>query len=123
MLEPPGTAVHDVFSARVATRHIRKDIQFKEMQAVNHALHLWLDQLRGMTVALYCDNDACVHGLSKLSIRGLAMAPLRQIATRIAAEATPPVQQGDKGRYDDIRRLLPRIRRLSTRRRVHIHSP
>ena len=37
-----------------------------------------------------------------------------------AAEATPPVQQGDKGRYDDIRRLLPRIRRLSTRRRVHI---
>lgn len=90
MLERPGTAVHDVFSARVATRHIRKDIQFKEMQAVNHALHLWLDQLRGMRVALYCDNDACVHGLSKPFIRGLAMAPLRQLATTIAAEATPP---------------------------------
>lgn len=40
MLERPGTAVHDVFSAPVATRHIPKDIQFKEMQAVNHALHL-----------------------------------------------------------------------------------
>ena len=39
MLEQPGEAVHDVFSTRVATRYIRKDIQFKEMQAVNYALY------------------------------------------------------------------------------------
>ena len=84
ILEPPGTAIHEAFSTRVATRHIRKDIQFKEMQAVNYALHLWLNRLRGTKVVLYCDNDACVHGLSKLSIRGLAMGPLRQIATTIA---------------------------------------
>ena len=84
MLDQPGTAVHEAFSTRVATRHIRKDIQFKEMQAVNYALHLWLDQLRGRRVILYCDNKACVHGLSKLSIRGLAMGPLRQIAMTMA---------------------------------------
>ena len=84
MLEQPGMAVHNVFSTRVATRHIRKDIQFKEMQAVNYALQLWLNQLRGTEVVLYCDNEACVHGLAKLSIRGLAMGPLRQIATTIA---------------------------------------
>ena len=80
MLDQPDSTVYDVFSTRVATRHIRKDIQFQEMQAVNYALHLWLDQLRGRKVFLYCDNEACVHGLSKLSIRGLAMGPLRQIA-------------------------------------------
>ena len=40
MLERPGITVHNVFSTRVITRHIRKDIQFKEMQTVNYALHL-----------------------------------------------------------------------------------
>ena len=84
ILEHPGTAVYHAFSTRIATRHLRKDIQFKEMQAVSHALLLWLDQIRGRKVFLYCDNDACVHGLSKLSIRGSAMGPLRQIATILA---------------------------------------
>ena len=31
MLDEPGSAINDVFSIRVTTRHIRKDIQFKEM--------------------------------------------------------------------------------------------
>ena len=53
MLGQPDEAVYDVFSTRVATRHIHKDIQFKEMQAVNYALHLWLDQLRGTRVVLF----------------------------------------------------------------------
>ena len=35
-------------------------------------------------MVLYYDNEACVYGLSKLSIRGLAMGPLRQIATTMA---------------------------------------
>ena len=84
MLEQPGMAVNDVFSTGVATRHLRKDIQFKEMQAVSFAIHLWLDQLRGKSVVLYCDNEACVYGLTKLSIRGSAMGPLRQIAMTAA---------------------------------------
>ena len=30
MLEQPGTAMHDILSARIATRPLRKAIQFKE---------------------------------------------------------------------------------------------
>ena len=36
------------------------------------------------TLTLCCDNDACVHALQKSSIRGLAMAPLRDIAMLLA---------------------------------------
>ena len=72
--------VQEAFSIRLATRYRRKDIQFKEMKAVYHAIQLWLVRLRGSKLVLYCDNDACVHGLQKLSIRGSAMAPLRDIA-------------------------------------------
>lgn len=32
----------EAFSIRMATRHRRKDIQFKEMKAVQHAIQLWL---------------------------------------------------------------------------------
>ena len=96
------------------------------MQVVNHALHLWLDQLRGMRVALYCDNDACVHGLSKLSIRGLAMAPLRQIATTIAeydillcptwipTQANQPADDLSRFRYRKIADIYPQLRHLNT---------
>ena len=31
MLERPGMAVYNIFSTRIATRYIRKDIQFKEI--------------------------------------------------------------------------------------------
>ena len=76
--------VPEAFSIRLATRHRRKDIQFKEMKAVLHAIQLWLDRLRGSKLILYCDNDACVHGLQKSSIRGPAMAPLRDIVMLLA---------------------------------------
>ena len=74
----------EAFSIRLATRHRRKDIQFKEMKAVQQAIQLWLARLRGSKLILYCDNDACVHGLQKSSIRGSAMAPLRDIAMLLA---------------------------------------
>ena len=126
MLPDPNTAVHNVFSTRIASRHIRKDIQFKEMQAVNYALHLWLDQLRGTRVVLYCDNKAYVHGLAKLSIRGLAMGPLRQIATTVAHYdillvptwiATHANQLADdlsRFRYRKIANMYPQLRALNT---------
>ena len=126
MLERPGMAVHNIFSTRVATRHIRKDIQFKEMQAVNYALQLWLDQLRGTKVVLYCDNDACVHGLSKLSIRGLAMGPLRQIATTMAeydillvptwipTHANQLADDLSRFRYRKIADMYPQLSHLTT---------
>lgn len=76
--------VQEAFSIRIATRHRRKDIQFKEMEAVYHAIQLWLVRLRGSKLILYCDNGACVYGLHKTSIRGPAMAPLRDIALLLA---------------------------------------
>ena len=86
ILKQPGLppSPQDVFSIRVPTRHRRKDIQFKEMKAVHHAIELWLDRLRGSKLILHCDNDACIYGLAKSSIRGPAMAPLRDIAMLLA---------------------------------------
>ena len=80
ILQDLSEPVQEAFSTRLATRHRRKDIQFKEMKAVCQAIQLWLLRLRGSKLILYCDNDACVHGLQKLSIRGSAMTPLRDIA-------------------------------------------
>ena len=57
--------VLEAFSVRLATRHRRKDIQLKEMKAVQQAIQLWLARLRFSKLILYCDNDACVHGLQK----------------------------------------------------------
>ena len=82
--EHASQPVMEAFSIRLATRHRRKDIQFKEMKAVQQAIQLWLPRLRGSKLVLYCDNDACVYGLQKLSIRGPAMAPLRDIAMLLA---------------------------------------
>lgn len=86
ILKQPGLppSPEDVFSIRVPTRHRRKDIQFKEIKAVHHAMQLWQDRLRGSKLILYCDNDACIHGLQKTSIRGPAMGPLRDIAMLLA---------------------------------------
>ena len=76
--------LEDTFSTRVATRHRHKDIQFKEMKAVLHAIQFWLIRLRRSILILYCDNDACIHGLQKSSIRGPDMAPLRVVAMLLA---------------------------------------
>ena len=76
--------VLEAFSIRMPTRHRRKDIQFKEMKVVQLAIQLWLPKLRGSKLILYCDNDACIQGLQKSSIRGPAMAPLRDIALLLA---------------------------------------
>ena len=96
------------------------------MQAVSHALHLWLDQLRGTKVVLYCDNEACVHGLSKLSIRGLAMGPLRQIAITMAeydillvpiwipTHANQLADDLSRFRYRKIANTYPQLRYLNT---------
>ena len=86
--------LEDVFSINVATRHRSKDIQFKEMKAIHHAIRLWRDRLRGSRLVLYCDNNACIHGLKKSSINGQAMAPLREIALLLARYSFAiPVQE------------------------------
>ena len=54
------------------------------MKAVLHAIQIWLGQLRGSRLVLYCDNDACIHGLRKSTVRGPAMALLRDVVMLLA---------------------------------------
>lgn len=119
-------SVTDVFSIRVPSRHTHKDIQFKEMKAVLHAVRLWLEQLQGTHLTLYCDNDACVFGLRKLTIKGPAMAPLRDIAmllakydimltpTWIPTKANELADDLSRFRYRKIADKYPQLRHLVT---------
>ena len=84
ILQHLSEPVQEAFSIRLATRDRRKDIQFKEIKAVHQAIQLWLVRLRDSKLTLYCDNEACVYSLRKLSIRGPAMAPLRNVAMLLA---------------------------------------
>ncbi len=69
---------------RFTTRNSRRHINIKEMDAVLILLSQWTSVFAGKKVLLHCDNKAVVGGLRKSSIRGPAMAPLRQIATLLA---------------------------------------
>lgn len=80
LMSPPENA----FNISLSTRHRAKGIQFKEIKAVLYAIRLWLQQIRGSRLILYCDNEACVYRLQKSSIRGPAMALLRDIAMLFA---------------------------------------
>lgn len=122
----PSIQLEDVFSIRTPTRHRSKDIQFKEMKAVNHAMILWLDRLPGSRLILYCDNDACVQGLQKSSMRGPAMAPLRDIMllaaihdvilvpTWIPTEANVLADDLSRFRFKKIADTYPQLRGLTT---------
>ena len=68
----------------MATRNRQMHINFKEMKAVLYVIELWLDQLQGTRLVLHCDNEECVFGLHKSSIKGAAMAPLRDFAMFVA---------------------------------------
>ena len=72
--------VHHAFSIPHHSRRRRKDIQYKEMQALLYALRSWLSYLKGCNVYCHIDNDADLNGLRKMSMKGPAMAPLRDIA-------------------------------------------
>lgn len=74
----------DTFSMHFATRYRKKDIQFKEMLAVLVAIRRWLPRLHQSHLTLYCDNGAVVEGIRSSSMRGPAMAPLRQIVMLFA---------------------------------------
>ena len=119
-------SVQDVFSERIATRHRHKDIQFKEIKAVHHAVKLWLTRLQGSRLILHCDNNACVYGLQKASIRGPAMAPLRDIAMLLAkydihlipqwipTKANQLADELSRFQYRKIADTYPQLRHLGT---------
>ncbi len=76
--------IHRVFSLRTPSRLANKDIHFEEMKAVLIALWRWISELAGKALYIFNDNQAVCYGLVKLSIRGPAMAPLRDIAMLLA---------------------------------------
>ena len=118
--------VTKVFSTRMATRHRQMHINFKEMKAVLHAITLWLEQLRGTRLTLYCDNEACVYGLQKSSIKGAAMVPLQDIAmivaqhdiylepTWIPTKANQLADELSRVQYKKIADRYPQLRHLVT---------
>jgi hypothetical protein len=76
------------FSARIPRHYRDKHINAKEMMAALKALELWGPQpqlLEGKRLFLFIDNAAVVGGLTKHSIRGEAMAPLRKLLLLAAA--------------------------------------
>ena len=77
----PNTTFACAFPRRLG----RYDIQFKEMMAILEAIRRWRQLLERSYLIVHCDNSAVTHGLRKLSIKGPAMAPLRQIAVLLAA--------------------------------------
>ena len=83
-LSKPDDLPSEVFSSRFPTRMASKHINVKEMAAVLIALRKWLHTFRGAHILLHCDNFAVVAGLTKRSINGAAMAPLREICMLLA---------------------------------------
>lgn len=77
-------ALH-AFRKRTPSRYSAKDIQFKEIMAVQLAITKWLPELIGKALYIFNDNQAVCFGLIKLSIRGDAMQPLRRIALLLAS--------------------------------------
>lgn len=77
-------ALH-AFGKRIPSRYSIKDIQVKEMMAVQLSISRWLPELIGKALYIFNDNQAVCFGLMKLSIRGDAMHPLRQIALLLAS--------------------------------------
>ena len=75
---------NEVFSSRFPTRMVSKHINVKETAAVLIALRKWLHTFRGAHILLHCDNFVVVANLTKRSIKGAAMAPLREICMLLA---------------------------------------
>jgi hypothetical protein len=74
------------FSARIPRHFRKKHINAKEMMAALKAIELWGPQLlEGKRLCFFIDNTAVVGGLTKHSIRGEAMAPLRKLLLLAAA--------------------------------------
>ena len=57
------------FATRVPRRHRNRDIQFKELFAVQHAVLTWGHQFRGAHVVFHVDNQAVCAALNALSNR------------------------------------------------------
>lgn len=68
------------FSEGFSPRQLIKHINVKEMRAVLYAMRRCLSDFAGAHLVIYEDNYITTQGLVKSSVKGGAMAPLRQIA-------------------------------------------
>ena len=67
------------FSKKISRHHRGKDINFLEMHTVLLAIQRWLPRFRHHRLVIFTDNTTVFHGLSRRSVRGPAMDPLRKI--------------------------------------------
>ncbi|KAF5387550.1 hypothetical protein D9757_006561 [Collybiopsis confluens] len=91
-----GGVIRDAwFSTRVPRRFRKRDIQFKELYAVLHAILCWGNRWSGQHVVFYGDNQAVVQWLvSGTCGSPLAMPVLRLISMLAASLLQPPLRAG-----------------------------
>jgi hypothetical protein len=73
------------FSARVPRRFRARDIQFKEIAAILHAILCWGDAWHGRHVNLHCDNQAVVAWLSSGTCRSIPSMRFVRLIPMMAA--------------------------------------
>lgn len=72
------------FCTRVARRHRAKDIQFKELYAILHAILCWGHTWSGQHIVFHCDNQDVVSWLTKGTGRSKHAMPILRIVIMIA---------------------------------------
>jgi hypothetical protein len=72
------------FSARLPKRYMKRDIQFKELFAVIHAILCWGKDFRGKHVSFHIDNHDIVTALTSLTFRS---APTMELVRHFLALA------------------------------------
>ncbi|KAF8465499.1 hypothetical protein BDZ91DRAFT_727522 [Kalaharituber pfeilii] len=76
----------NAFSTRVPRKYRDKHINFKKMAAVLHSLQCWGKTWHGARVHIYNDNTIVVNGLTRETMKGATMDPLRKITLLSAKE-------------------------------------
>ena len=87
----PGTDHRTVsweqaFSKDLSRHHRDKDINFLEMHTVHLTTKRWLPHFRHHRLVIFTDNTTVFHGLSRRSMRGPAIDPLRKITLCVALQ-------------------------------------
>jgi hypothetical protein len=73
------------FSSRVPRRYRGRDIQFKEVFAILHAILRWGDTWANHHLTLYCDNEAVVSWLTSGTCRSSHSMPIVRMISMMAA--------------------------------------
>ncbi|PPR04749.1 hypothetical protein CVT24_006895 [Panaeolus cyanescens] len=80
-----GYWLNQWFSSRMPRKHRTKDIQFKELFAILHAILCWGDAWSDSHVNFYCDNQAVVAWMSSGTARSSQSMPMLRVINMMAA--------------------------------------